>query len=96
MTVSEAFLSAGIQPPVRDEWFTAPCPGCGNKQNLGTAARRRNHGYTEYACARCEAVLVVIGPAPGQPLYKPKEYAVNSAAGMRFYAPGAAAPLLYP
>jgi predicted RNA-binding Zn-ribbon protein involved in translation (DUF1610 family) len=61
MTVSEAFLSAGIQPPVRDEWFTAPCPGCGNKQNLGAAARRRNHGYTEYACASCEAVLVVIG-----------------------------------
>jgi ribosomal protein S27E len=84
-------LFAEMDPPPRADWFTARCPGCGNIQNLGSAAQRQNGEQTEYDCDSCATPVVIVGPAPALAGYRMKDAVVHPPAGMWLRPPGRAA-----
>lgn len=68
MRVAEAFSAAGINvsgESLDEACFRAKCQNCAAEHRLSEIGPRKNGQQTEYVCPACDAVFVVVGPAPG-------------------------------
>lgn len=91
MRVEEALAAAGITRhghPISDSWITIHCPECGNEHNLTDMTIQQNGQQTEYLCVTCEAVTVIVGPAPGLAGYRLDQHnVVRPLGGMGIHVP---------